>query len=186
MKRLVQCSHKLSSREWKRHRTPSVTPAYPAEQGLRLTETVKATAERWREHPKPEQYARKIPQMWHTQAKIISKRQKCRMSTCAKLWGWLFFLHSHSGQEENPGSSLVAQWLGFQAFTAGGQVQSLGGNWDPASHVALPKTREKKEKKIQKRQVSLCWHVEKANKCVRSKNRGWYMDKRGQSKKIEN
>ena len=40
-------------------------------------------------------------------------------------------------------NSLVAQWLGFWAFTTMPWGQSLSGNWDPASHLAWWKKREK-------------------------------------------
>ena len=42
------------------------------------------------------------------------------------------------------GSFLVAQWLGFWAFTAMAWVHSWSGNWDPASHVVHPEKKERR------------------------------------------
>ena len=39
------------------------------------------------------------------------------------------------------GSTLVAQWLGFWAFTATAWVQSWSRNWDPTGHVVKQKKK---------------------------------------------
>lgn len=44
--------------------------------------------------------------------------------------------------EDGLGDSLVAQWLGLCASTAGGWVPSLSGNYDPACHGAEPKNKQ--------------------------------------------
>ena len=43
----------------------------------------------------------------------------------------------------NIGNSLVVQWLGFGAFTALAQVQSLVGELDPTSHMVWEEKRKK-------------------------------------------
>ena len=54
-------------------------------------------------------------------------------------------------KKESRGNSLVAYWLGFQAFTAVSQVQSLVGELTPHKlHCAAKKKKIKKESRVRR------------------------------------
>ena len=52
-----------------------------------------------------------------------------------------WFFKKEVSKTSRPRESLVAWWVGFQAFTAVAQVQSLVGNLDPSSHRVWPKNK---------------------------------------------
>ena len=74
---------------------------------------------------------------------IVKNREAWRAAVHEVEKSWTDLATEPQQKFHNIGNSLVVQWLGFGAFTALAQVQSLVGELDPTSHMVWEEKRKK-------------------------------------------